>query len=285
MDYNYVGVTDWDVWPSSSGTWGFFNGIIDELQIYNVALTKEQIVTSFNALDKSSALTPNPMPTQTSNLTSTPKTTQSQTPLETNYIVWSVVAIGAFALSLALVFVFQRRRSKPIKTVESLSTNNLSPNSNPDVVAPIVRHIFISHVEEDADVAKAIAKGLEKVGFRTWYYERDSKPGPSYLLQTSKAIEESQAIIVVISPHSLSSRQVTVEVIRGHEAGKHFVPLLRGISHLEFQKRQPEWREAIGSATSTDIPEKGVTAILPRIIAGLTELGVKTGEKTKSPTS
>jgi hypothetical protein len=157
----------------------------------------------------------------------------------------------------------------------------LSSNSNPDVVAPIVRHIFISHVEEDADVAKAIAKGLEKVGFRTWYYERDSKPGPSYLLQTGKAIEDSQAIIVVISPHSLSSRQVTVEVIRGHEAGKHFVPLLRGISHLEFQKRQPEWREAIGSATSTVIPGKNVDAIMQRLIDGLKELGVRTEGETK----
>jgi hypothetical protein len=251
------------------------------LQIYNFALTKEQIVISFNALDKPSASTPNPIPTQTPNLTSTPKTTQSQTPLETNYVVWAVVAIGAFALSLALVFVFRQRRNKPIRTVESLSTNNLSANSNPEVVAPIVRHIFISHVEEDADVAKAIAKGLEKVGYRTWYYERDSKPGPSYLLQTSKAIEESQAIIVVISPHSLSSRQVTVEVIRGHEAGKHFVPLLRGISHLEFQKRQPEWREAIGSATSTVIPGKNVDPIMQRLIDGLKELGVRTEGETK----
>jgi hypothetical protein len=215
----------------------------------------------------------------------TPQFTQTVRPTPTsaeiNYVVPAAVTIGAFALILPLALIFLQRKNKPKREVES-ENNSSSPSNHPIVVASLVlSHIFISHVEEDADVAKAIAKGLEKVGFRTWYYERDSKPGPSYLLQTSKAIEESQAIIVVISPHSLSSRQVTVEVIRGHEAGKHFVPLLRGISHLEFQKRQPEWREAIGSATSTVIPGKNVDSIMPRLIDGLKELGLRTEDETK----
>jgi hypothetical protein len=37
-----------------------------------------------------------------------------------------------------------------------------------------VRDIFISHVEEDAEKALQIAESLEKEGFTTWYYERDS---------------------------------------------------------------------------------------------------------------
>lgn len=137
-----------------------------------------------------------------------------------------------------------------------------------------VRDIFISHVEENSDLAIAIAGALETAGFSTWYYERDSLPGLSYLLQTSGQIEAAQAVLLIISPHSLSSHQVTKEVIRAHESGKPFIPVLHEISHVEFGNRQPEWREAVGSATSVTIPSEGVPAILPRILSGVRGLGV-----------
>jgi len=96
-------------------------------------------------------------------------------------------------------------------------------------------HIFIAHVEEDADVALNIALGLEKAGYRTWFYELDSIPGASYLIQTGQAVEQSSAVVLVISSNSLSSSQVTKEVVRAHESGKHFIPVLRDITHPEFQ--------------------------------------------------
>ena len=120
-----------------------------------------------------------------------------------------------------------------------------------------------------------ITESLEKAGYNTWVYERNSVPGLSYLLQTKLAVEQSQAVIVVISPNSLSSRQVTAEVIRAHESGKPFIPVLLGISHVEFQQRQPEWHEAIGSSTSISIPKQGVSAIMPRVIRGLERLNLK----------
>jgi flagellar basal body-associated protein FliL len=140
-------------------------------------------------------------------------------------------------------------------------------------------YIFIAHVEEDAEIALEIALGLEKAGYRTWCYEVDSVPGPSYLVRTGEAVAQSQAMVIVISPHSLGSSQVTKEVVRAHESAKHFIPILRDITHAEFQKRQPEWREAIGSATSIRIPSEGVTAILPLITDGLKSLGIQPGAK------
>ncbi len=113
---------------------------------------------------------------------------------------------------------------------------------------------FVSHVEEDADIALEIALGLEEAGYTTWCYEIDSIPGPSYLIQTGQAVEVSRAIIVVISPNSLGSRQVTGEVIRAHESDTRFIPILRGITHAEFQSRQPEWREIRRTARWEDPP-------------------------------
>ncbi|MFC2005878.1 TIR domain-containing protein [Chloroflexota bacterium] len=140
--------------------------------------------------------------------------------------------------------------------------------------------VFISHVEEDADVALEIAFGLEEAGYTTWCYEIDCTPGPSYLIQTGEAVEVSKVVVVVISAQSLGSRQVTKEVVRAHESGKEFVPVLQGITHVEFQNRQPEWREAVGAAASIRIPQNNVAAILPRIINGLKTLGIPPGQKT-----
>ena len=135
--------------------------------------------------------------------------------------------------------------------------------------------IFISYVEENSDLAVVIAAGLEAEGYTAWYYERDSLPGPSYLLQTAREIEKSQVVVLIISPDSLGSHQVTKEVIRAHESGKPFIPILRSITHVEFSNRQPEWKEAVGSATSISVPRQGASVILPRILEGLRGMGIE----------
>jgi TIR domain len=132
--------------------------------------------------------------------------------------------------------------------------------------------VFISHVEEDQALALEIARELEAVGFSTWYYERDSEPGMSYLLQVHAAIEQCGAVVVLISPDSVRSYQMTKEVVRAHETGKAFIPVRYNIAHAEFQQRQPEWNIAIGAAASIPVPPDGVAAIIPRITRGLQQL-------------
>ena len=135
--------------------------------------------------------------------------------------------------------------------------------------------VFVSHVEEDADIALKITLGLEEAGYATWCYEVDNIPGPSYLLQTGNAIQRAKAIVLVISPHSLGSNQITREVVRGHETGTFFVPVLHDITHEEFQVRQPEWREALGASSSIHISGEVTEYVIRRIVAGLKALGVE----------
>ncbi len=142
--------------------------------------------------------------------------------------------------------------------------------------------VFISHVEEDSAVVLEVAKGLEAAGYTTWYYERDSLPGLSYLVQTGQAIEQSRAVVLIVSPASLASNEVSREIVRAHEAGKSFLPVLCGITHAEFQQRQPLWREAVGSAASISVPSAGISTILPRIIVGLKSFEVQPGGRPAS---
>jgi hypothetical protein len=144
--------------------------------------------------------------------------------------------------------------------------------------------VFISHVEEDVAIALGLAQCFERGGFTTWYYERDGVPGVSYLLQTGRAIGESRAFLLLISLNSLSSHQITKEVVRAHEAGKPFLPVLVDISHPEFQVRQPEWREAIGAAASVQLGNADLQSVCKSLIRGLTEL-LGTATAPNVPTS
>ncbi len=135
--------------------------------------------------------------------------------------------------------------------------------------------VFISHVEEDSAAALAISDALEAAGYSTWCYERDSVPGPSYLLQTAGAIDRSKAIVVIVSPHSLGSNQMTKEVVRGNQGSKPFVPVLLSVSRAKFAARQPEWIEAIGETTSIEVPRAGIGEVLPRIVSGIQALDLE----------
>jgi hypothetical protein len=135
--------------------------------------------------------------------------------------------------------------------------------------------LFISHVQEDHGIALEVARGVESAGFTTWYYERDSDGGPSYLVQTREAVVSSQAVLLIVSRDSVGSAQVSREIVRAHESNKPIVPLLHGISDAEYKRRQPEWEEAIGAATSLEIPDGSVDIILPRVLRGLQKMGIQ----------
>jgi len=139
--------------------------------------------------------------------------------------------------------------------------------------------VFISHVEEDQALAFSLVKRLQAAGYTTWCYEHDTIPGPPYLEQVLEAVQRCDAFVLLISRDSLGSSQVTGEVIEAHEKGKSFVPLLIGVSHAEFKKRQPQWGFALKAASSIPVPPEGLHAIMPRILEGLTKLAEVTGDR------
>src|SRR4030042_6061160 len=135
--------------------------------------------------------------------------------------------------------------------------------------------IFISYVAEDAGIVREIAKGLEAAGYFTWYFEHNVVSGSSYVKQISQALEECQAFVVVASPRSVGSDQVTKEVMGAFERGKPFFPILVELRPSKLKQLQPEWRHAIGVTSLIIMGPEGVPGCCTRIVNGLKALGIE----------
>jgi hypothetical protein len=134
--------------------------------------------------------------------------------------------------------------------------------------------VFISHAAEDGPTALDIADRLEQLGYSTWVYEADSAGGVSYLSEIDEELEQSQAVVLLISDASLRSLQVTKEIVRAHESGKPFIPVRCGVEHEQIQ-RKGEWRMALGAAVSVPLPADGAGSLVPRLQRSLERLGVR----------
>jgi adenylate cyclase len=87
----------------------------------------------------------------------------------------------------------------------------------------VAHAVFISHSAKDRSVADAICGALEQAGFRCWIAPRDVQPGKSFAGEITRAIQQSEAIVLVFSRHSNESDQVLREVQLALESKVHVV--------------------------------------------------------------
>ena len=134
--------------------------------------------------------------------------------------------------------------------------------------------VFISHSEKDLGLVDEIIRGLEQAGYHTWYFERDVLPGTSYLIQIHDAVDQCDAVVLVVSSNSISSDQTTKEVVGAFERRKPFFPILLDMTPPQFKERQPEWRHALGGTAMLMVGTKGIADCVSQIIEGLNAHGI-----------
>ena len=72
--------------------------------------------------------------------------------------------------------------------------------------------VFLSYAESDRDVAKELAALLEKAGHSVWYPDGALYPGENWALEIGKALDDSEAMVVLLSPHAMKSDWVQKEI-------------------------------------------------------------------------
>jgi len=71
--------------------------------------------------------------------------------------------------------------------------------------------VFLSHSASERSLAMDLASRLSAAGFRVWHGE-EVPPGDNWALAVGKALEDSDAMVVLLSPDAVKSQAVGREI-------------------------------------------------------------------------
>ena len=122
------------------------------------------------------------------------------------------------------------------------------------------RDVFVSYASPDAAVANSMVEDLEQHGIRCWIAPRDVRPGTEYADAIVAAINESKAVVLILSGSAMASAHVGREIERAASKHKPVIafridaaPLSRS---LEYFLSNSQW---------IDVPALGMPAALSRL--------------------
>ena len=72
--------------------------------------------------------------------------------------------------------------------------------------------VFLSYSERDDKTAQALRIELEKGGFEVWDAAARLTPGDNWALEQGKALDDAEAMVVLLSPAALASDNVQREI-------------------------------------------------------------------------
>ncbi|MBI3782973.1 MAG: toll/interleukin-1 receptor domain-containing protein [Deltaproteobacteria bacterium] len=88
--------------------------------------------------------------------------------------------------------------------------------------------VFLSYAQDDAALADALTKDMSAAGLTVWS-DRDLLPGDNWAKEVSSALEDSDAMVVIVSPSSAKSRWVKREIefaLGSEKYAKRLVPVV-----------------------------------------------------------
>jgi hypothetical protein len=86
--------------------------------------------------------------------------------------------------------------------------------------------IFISYSRSDQEFVSKLARDLELRGGRVWLDQTDIRGGIQWRQSIADGIEESGAFLVILSPDSMESEYVNLEIELAETQGKPIFPLV-----------------------------------------------------------
>ena len=72
--------------------------------------------------------------------------------------------------------------------------------------------VFISHSDLDSPLAARVSRALRKAGLQVWDPDLHLLPGDNWPAEVGRALEESDAMVVLLTPNSISSPHVRADM-------------------------------------------------------------------------
>ena len=113
-------------------------------------------------------------------------------------------------------------------------------------------NIFLSHSGTDQRWVQWIADNARSIDINVYMYEHDIQPGTSIATKVQSAIENCQALVVLLTPNSEYSPYVQQEIGFAQAKSKPIIPLvqpgvspkclamLEGVEYIPFNPDNPE---------------------------------------------
>jgi hypothetical protein len=113
--------------------------------------------------------------------------------------------------------------------------------------------VFLSHARKDTRLAYQLAQQLTRAGFSVWLPDEHINPGDNWAKKTGLALDESELMVVLLTPKALESdlvrqdielaissrkfehRLFTVFVGPARQAGKHVPWVLLDLPHRQVE--------------------------------------------------
>jgi hypothetical protein len=91
--------------------------------------------------------------------------------------------------------------------------------------------VFISHAADGKTLARRVAATLREAGFEVWSDDSEILPGENWAARIAEALQESEAMVVLLTPSALRSSHVRHEI--SYALGKQnysgrLIPVLAG---------------------------------------------------------
>jgi hypothetical protein len=103
--------------------------------------------------------------------------------------------------------------------------------------------VFISYSSKDEALASKLVEVLEGAGLDAWYQKREVLPGDNWAEKIASGLRESNAMVVLVTPHALESDAVqsSISYALGEKAfNKRLIPVIVGDS-AEFPTDRIPW--------------------------------------------
>lgn len=109
--------------------------------------------------------------------------------------------------------------------------NIVSASEGRKEVRSMSYNIFLSHNEADKQLVQLIYENANSIGVSVYMYEHDSQPGVTIAPKIQAAIDNTQALVVLLTDNSQFSPYVQQEIGYAEAKGKLVIPLVQpGVS-------------------------------------------------------
>ena len=120
--------------------------------------------------------------------------------------------------------------------------------------------VFLSHSEVDSPWAATVSGVLEANGLEVWDPDRDVFPGDNWAAETAQALEEAEAMVVLLTPEGVGAPNIRRDMLYALGAKSYrnrLIPVVLGdieslpaervpwmvrrLPRVELDRHEPEW--------------------------------------------